>query len=125
MLFSEHKSIKFTDDDVLNKDDFIPAGEYNPQCVRPFLLHDHGFVLCVVFACNLQDAIDEAVDAGKLDRYQLTLEQEVGYGPEANGVSYLGNASEPFDIEGLDAIELPNPPFSFCALFNLQQSIKV
>ena len=59
--------IDFTDDDVVNPDDYIPRGESNPHKVRPWLLHDHGFCLCVVFAESLQDAFDEAVDAGKLD----------------------------------------------------------
>lgn len=146
---SEYQQIKFTDSDVVNKDDYIPAGESNYHNVRPFLLHDAGFVLAVVFADCLQDAIDIAVDAGKLDRFQIqepktengqliapaphdefwdyvkeVMEDEQGW--EINGkkydwnesVSFLGNAGEPFDIESLGAVELPNPAFSFCALFN-------
>jgi hypothetical protein len=35
--------------------------------------------------------------------------------------AFLGNASEPFDIENIDVIELPNPKFSFVALFNAMQ----
>jgi hypothetical protein len=109
--------IKFSDDDVVNKDDFIPKGEYNPHNVRPWLLHDHGFTVAVVFASSLQDALDEAVDADKLDRFQVTEAEMADY-PDDEGIAFLGNASEPFDIEGLAAIELPNPPFSFVALFN-------
>ena len=41
--------------------------------------------------------------------------------PDGDGLAFLGNAGEPFDIEGLDAIELPNPPFSFAALFNARK----
>lgn len=33
-------------------------------------------------------------------------------------VTFLGNASEPFDIEALGVVELPNPPMSICALYN-------
>jgi hypothetical protein len=142
--FSE---IRFTDEDVVNPDDFIAKGESNPHKVRPWLLHDHGFVLAVVFASCLQDALDEAVDNDKLNRYQIDpadagergdymtanlSEMATGFDencPEyvdANGTKYwwkveptfLGNAGEPFDIESLSANELPNPAFSFVALFN-------
>lgn len=36
--------------------------------------------------------------------------------------TFLGNAGEPFDIEGVDAVELPNPPHSFCALLNAMEA---
>ena len=81
------------------------------------MLHDHGFVLAVVFADCLQDALDIAVDNDKLDRFQVTDNEMSDY-PDEEGLSFLGNASEPFDIESLGAIELPNPKFSFVALFN-------
>lgn len=110
--------VKFTDADVVNKDNFIPAGEYNPHNVRPWLFYDHGFVLAVAFADCLQDALDEAVDANKLDCYQVLESDLADYGPDGDGITHLGNAGEPFDIESLGIIELPNPAFSFCALFN-------
>ncbi len=116
---------QFSEDDVVNADSFIPAGDFNPHNVRPFILHDAGFVVAVCFADCLQDAIDEAVDAGKLDRFQVTEEElkeyetgertEVGSEhcpegyPEYDGrIAHLGNASEPFDIESLDAVEVSN-----------------
>lgn len=134
----------FTDADVTNLDNHVPAGEYNPYDIHPWLLHDHGFTLCVVFASNLQDAIDEAVDENKLERYLLS-ESELADSmyhddgcciflkdteaksqdetPRHNcdcdtpGVSYLGNAGEPHDIESLGFVELPNPSRSFAAEF--------
>jgi hypothetical protein len=115
---AQFNQITFTDADVVNKDGFIPAGEYNPHNVRPFLLHDHGFTVAVVFADSLQDALDEAADAGKLDSFQVADDDLADYGPDEEGITRLGNASEPFDVEALDAVELPNPPFSFVALFN-------
>lgn len=147
---AKFNEITFSDADVVNKDDFIPKGEYNPHNVRPFLLHDHGFVIAVVFADCLQDALDEAVDADKLDHLMIDLKDQndrddylvkdkVTPGYDANCPEYvdeqggkywwqegsepafLGNASEPFDIEVLEAVELPNPPFSFVALFNAAQ----
>jgi len=112
--------IKFTDEDVVDIDDWIPAGEYNPHNVRPWLLHDHGFVLAVVFADCLQDAIDEAVDADKLDRF-LVNEADRGDYPDDEGISLLGNAGEPFDIESLGYVELDNPPMSWVAVFQAAQ----
>lgn len=107
---------RFDDTDVVNPSDFIPAGESNPHKVRPWLLHDHGFTLAVVFADCLQDALDLAADDGRLDRYRVTEADQVDY-PDDSGLTFLGNASEPFDIESLGAIDLPTPRFSFVALF--------
>ncbi len=121
---AQFNQIKFTDADVVNKDDYIPAGESNPHNVRPFLIHDHGFTVAVVFAGSLQDALDEAVDAGKLDSFQVSDDDLADYGPDEEGITRLGNASEPFDIQALDVIELPNPPFSFIALFNAHNESK-
>jgi len=110
-------------------------------------LHDHGFALAVVFASNVQDAFDTAVDENKLDQFKIHLENEderddymtsnppemaEGFDPECpeyvapDGTKYwwkiepafLGNASEPFDIDSVGVMELPNPPMSWVALFN-------
>jgi hypothetical protein len=115
---ASYKEISFSDEDVANPDDFIPAGGYNPYKVRPFLLHDHGFVVAVVFASNLQEALDIAVDENKLDGFAVSEKELTDYGPEEEGITRLGNAGEPFDIESLEVIELPNPKWSFVALFN-------
>ncbi len=124
--------IKFTDADVVNPDDFIPAGEFNPHNVRPWLLHDHGFVLAVVFADCLGDAIDEAVDAGKMELYFVDLKDKSDdadwhdYGDtiqealDDESLSFLGNDGVCCDIETLSVVELTNPPFSFMALYNSQ-----
>jgi len=127
--------LRFSDDDVVNPDEFTPNGEYNPHSVRPWLFHDHGFALAVVFAESLQDALDIAVDAEKLDRYlipepsntpgartSLLAEDYPTLGTEnEEGITRLGNASEPFDIESLGYVELRNPPFSFCALWSAER----
>jgi hypothetical protein len=118
MTSSTANQITFSDADVVNPDDFIPAGEYNPHKVRPFLIQDHGFAVGVAFADCLQDALDELADSGKLDGFQVAEADLGDYGPEEEGITRLGNASKPFDIESFEIIELPNPPFSFCALFN-------
>jgi hypothetical protein len=109
----------FSDADVVNPSDYIPAGEFNPHNVRPFLLHDHGFPVAVAFADCLQDALDEAADEGKLDQFKMDASELAGMTEEEQErLSYLGNASEAFDIESVQAIEIPNPSFSFVALFS-------
>ncbi len=123
--------LTFSDSDIVNQDDFIPAGKYNPYDVHPWLLHDHGFPVALVFASNLQDALDIAVDNDKLDRYLIEEESNTPGGKglpsddyptlgteNEEGITRLGNASEPFDIESLGYVELSNPPFSFIALWN-------
>ena len=115
-MVSTYAQIQFSDSDVVNPMDFIPEGEFNSYNTRPFLLHDHGFPVAVVFASCLQDALDEAADADKLDRYLVSEEDLKDYPNEEEGLTFLGNAGEPFDIESLSVLELPNPRFSFCAL---------
>lgn len=118
---------RFIESDIVNIDDFIPEGEYNPHNVHPWLLHDHGFTVCVVFASSLQDALDVAVDEGRLDRFQVSDEEfKSDYDSDEERVSFLGGWKkfagsgidcEMFDIDSLGCIELPNPKFSFCKLF--------
>jgi len=68
--------LQFSDTDIVNPDDFIPDGECNPHNVRPWLLHDHGFTVAIVFADCPQDALDVAVDENKLDRFSIDLTDE-------------------------------------------------
>jgi hypothetical protein len=119
-VIATFKEISFSDEDVVNADGFIPAGESNPHNVRPWLLSDHGFIVAIVFADCLQDALDVAADSGRLDRFAVAEQDMTDY-QDGERLAFLGNASEPFDIDSLDATELPNPPFSFVALFNNAQ----
>jgi hypothetical protein len=120
-MHAEYHGIKFTDDIIIDRCDFIAKGDYNPHNVRPWLFHDHGFALCLCFADCLQDALDIAADSGMIDQFRVSTEDEADYGPDGEGIDYLGNASEPFDIESLSVEELPNPTFSFVALFTASQ----
>ncbi len=108
--------IKITDSDIVNPDE-IDSG-------YPFwILHEYGFTICAVWASNLQDAIDEAVDENKLDRFQLDIEdpetvKEYKIGTNDDTATYLGNACEAFDIESLGYVELAPPKTrSNCAEF--------
>lgn len=115
---SEYKQVKFTEADVINRDDWIPEGEYNPHNVRPWLLHDAGFVLCVTFADCLQDALDNAADEGKLDHFLIGEDERDDYGPDGEGIDYLGNDGKEYDIANVQTIELPHVPLSFCVCFD-------
>lgn len=120
---AKFQEIEFSETDVVNIDDWIPAGEYNPHNVRPWLLHDHGFVLAIVFADCLQDAIDIAVDEGKMERYLITSANRADYTENDDRISYLGNAGEEHDIETLQAIELPNcKRLGFVAAFEKRET---
>ena len=121
-MHAAYKQITFTDRDVVNPDDFIPQNESNPHHIHPFLFHDHGFAVGVVFAEHLQDALDILADSGKIDGVRIADSELDDYGPEEEGISFLGNAGEPFDVDSLGVLELPNPPFSFCALFQAAQA---
>lgn len=109
--------ISFDDSDVVNLDDWIPAGESNPHKVRPFLFHDHGFTLAVVFATCLQDALDIAADAEKLDRFKIGDTERGDYAEDDDRISYLGNDGSPHDIESLVVVEMSNPKRSFAAQY--------
>jgi hypothetical protein len=118
--------VKFTDSDVVNlegydTDAFCQDGHKRTGANVPWLIHDHGIAVCVVFASCEQDALDEAADNDKLNRYLVTPEQFEEYGGEDKvfeQCALLGNAGEPFDIETLAIVQLPNPKMSFVALFN-------
>jgi hypothetical protein len=133
--------LSFTYDDVLDIENVLFEGDYNCHKRHLWLIHDHGFTICVVEADSLQDALDEAVDADKLDRFQIHPENEsdrddymkmaAGYDPEcpdyvdADGVKWwwkveparLGNAGEPFDIDTIGYVALPLPKRSVTRLF--------
>ncbi len=110
MTFNPETQIQFSDKDVVNISEWVPNGESNPHNVRPFLFHDHGFVLCVVFSDTLQDAIDEAVDEGHLTRYAVSDEGlKTDYDADDDRLSYVGNDGAVHDLENLGVVELENP----------------
>ena len=117
----ENFDITIDDSDVVNPEDFIPAGESNPHNVRPWLVLDEGFTLGIAFAESLSDALDILADERKLDRFLISPSQLDEYGEEEEGISRLGNNCNPYDIENVMAFALPNPPFSFVAMFRQYQ----
>lgn len=142
----QNLEFSFTDEDVIDIGDVSLDGDYNPYGERMWLIHDHGFTICVVMATNLQDALDAAVDENKMDRFLIDVtdpsvrddymttdpaEIAAGYDPECpkfvdeDGTKYwwsrepahLGNASEPFDIDTIGYVEFPLPKRSLTALY--------
>lgn len=106
--------VVFSDDDVVNIEDFIPEGDYNPQNVRPFILHDHGFTLAVVFASSYEEAIDIAIEEEKLEKFKILPSI---YNKDDDCESYyVGSDGEFYDLECVSYIELKNPKLSFCKL---------
>ena len=74
-----------------------------------YAILDHGFLLAIVFADCESDALDEAFDHGKLDSFIVSADEMDDYGPEGDGISYLGNEGIECDIQALDIVELPMP----------------
>ncbi len=113
---ASYKGIKFSDSDIVNPDDW--TGGYHDIA---FLLHDHGFVCAIVLADCLQDALDEAVDGGKLTRYKITDVDRADYSDDSERIDYLGNFGVEHDIESLGIEEIPTPIPSFCAAFQAER----
>jgi hypothetical protein len=116
MATAKISEIQFSDDDVLNHEDCIFAGDYNPHHVRGFLFHDHGFALAVVFAESLQEALDIAADHGKLERFALSDEEADDY--DEGAINYVGNDCRPHDLESLQVQVFECPKLSIAKLMS-------
>ena len=105
----------FDEKDVVNID------EWEPECSRtykPWLISHEGHIICIVFASNESDALDEACDNEKLDHLQVSQELlKSDYDNDEEQICFLGNASEMFDLDNVNIIELENPKLSFTACY--------
>jgi hypothetical protein len=101
---------RYSDSQVVNPDDFIPTGGFNPHNVRPWAIHNEFGLLAIVYASCVQDALDEMVDANKLDSCLVSPADyaEAETNGTADEYARLGNASEPFDLTYIGCLELPN-----------------
>lgn len=112
-----HLEWTITDEMIVNPDDYIPTGKFNPHHIRPWLIHNEYGVLCVVFASCEQDALDEAVDNDRLDSCLIAESDYADYGvwTDDDESAHLGNAGEPFDLTYIGLVELPNNALAdFC-----------
>ena len=108
-LQTEHGNMTVTDADLVN-----PDYDYT-QFDHLYLLHNEFGVIALVLADNEQDALDEIVDRGKLDSYRSP--EHDGCEEVPDGVAFLGNASEAFDLgDYVQLIEITKPKFSICGL---------
>jgi hypothetical protein len=99
-----------SDELIINFDNY----EYS---TKAYLIHDAGFPICIVFASEEHEAIDIAVDAGKLEAYKLTLKEELEYKQDGieSSITYCGDDVTPMDLDSLTIIELPHPKrLSYC-----------
>jgi len=100
VLLNNHE-FDIKDSDIVNPDDY----DYTENI---YLLHDHGFALCIVNADNEGDALDIAADEGKLDRFWVDDDEEGHY-------SSLGNNCHTYDVTSVGIIQLPNLYLSYIA----------
>ena len=111
------QNIKFCDNDVVNPDDY-EAG------AKLFIFHEASYCIGVVIAeyptFHLQDALDMMADEDKFDNYLIHIEDHNDYGVNTDEptCSFLGNASEPFDMKNIECVEAECPMFSLVALFS-------
>jgi hypothetical protein len=125
-----HYEYRYAAEDFANLDSIDYSMFSDKRMNRAYVIHNAGTVLAIVFSeyyayCE-QDALDEAVDRGKLNSllisdselpdYQTGTDSE-GY-PEYDGIAYLGNASEPFDQSTLDLFTVP------ASLFRGDEAVK-
>jgi endo-1,4-beta-mannosidase len=105
-------TLRYQDTDVVNPDDYIAKGDFNPHNVRPWLINNEFGTLAIVYASCEQDALDAAVDAGKMDSQQVS-EEDLAEMSEEEREELLtaGNASEYFYQDYLAMVELPNAQY--------------
>jgi hypothetical protein len=114
-MHAEFNGVRFTDADVVGVDDWFSC-----QWLRPWLIHDHGFVVCVVFAEKEEWAWDEAANRGKLKSFAVDPGCLADYTSE-DDLLYIGDACSPHDVQALTIVELPMPKYSFVACFNKER----
>lgn len=117
MTSTTPRGLVFLDRDVLNPEDYIPTGKFNPWNIRPFLL-TNGIYTFVIFAEYPRSAFNIAADLHRIDNCRLLDEQAEEYESDGRRVSYLGKACYPYDIDDYVVEELANPTFSICAIYN-------
>ena len=72
MAETTYKQIKFTDEDIINPDDW---DFYD----KTYLFHDHGVILGIAFASHENNAFDELADSGKIEDWKIR-EEEINNG---------------------------------------------
>jgi hypothetical protein len=103
ILHYQNFDFTFDEDDVSNPDDFIPAGDFNPHNIRPYILHSAGSVLAVAFSENSEDAMSEAADGGQLEGRKITDDNI----DETTGDVFTGPDGNLYNLQDVDIIGVP------------------
>lgn len=83
---------------ILSNNIVLP-GEFNPHRVGLYIIGNEYGPLVAVWASHEQDALDEATDAGKLNSFLMSAEDQAEYEREGWDVAYLGNAGEAANLD--------------------------
>ena len=80
---------------------FNATNSCNPHNVKAYVIHNEFGAICCAIGSHLGEALDNAVDNDCLDSCLVSGDNIKNYDFENNPCEYafLGNASEPFDLE--------------------------
>lgn len=96
------QKMDFSDVTIVDPDNYVASGGFNPYNTRPMIIYNEYGVLCVVYADNEQDALDAAADADALKCQRLDdVDVFDENGDLAEYVLLLGNYGTPYDSENL------------------------
>ena len=104
----------FTGKDIVNPQDYIPQGKYNPHNVRAWQIKIQLMTSsCVVFAKCMEEALDIAADEGRLQAAAYDLDPDdlidVWEDLESHGLTPLGNYSDLYSINEIFCEETTTP----------------
>lgn len=87
------------DDENILCNDIVLPGERHPRNMRLWVIGNEYGALCAVWASCDQDALDAACDAGQLDSFLVSEEdQKSASEAEREAWAHLGGAGEPADL---------------------------
>jgi hypothetical protein len=118
------RGVRWSHDDVINPDELLWDMEQRAERKDPighlYVMHDHGFVVCVVYEESEQEAIEEAADQDKLDRWKVTDVDRGDYTGEQMEELFWFDG-DAYDLEGMDIVELEVPPLDVALLMKHHQ----
>ena len=109
-LWTRRGFFTVSDSDIVNDGTCPYRQEYNPGLLRPWLIYRDDRTVAVVFACDEDDALSLAADAGKLDFCCIAEAEHQGMQEAGKGkVGYLGKEGKPYDLTSVDMTNLKIP----------------
>lgn len=99
---------KFSDGDLINHGDI----DYHDNI---YLIHEHGQVICLVYADDDSEALDIAADEDKLEAYRVDPDDYEDNEFNKENFTSLGNDCCIYDIESIEIIQLPKLELSYVA----------